>query len=58
MQVEAPDGVPDAEAAEVPGCRLRLCSGVFLTMQTGRMQEFLKNCSGRCSAREVVEFCS
>ena len=30
MQVEAPDGVPDAEAAEVPGCRLRLCSGVFL----------------------------
>ena len=30
MQVEAPDGVPDAEAAEVPGCRVRLCSGVFL----------------------------
>ena len=30
MQVEAPEGVPDAEAAEVPGCRLRLCRGVFL----------------------------
>ena len=25
---------------------------------TGAMQEFLKSCSGRCSAREVVEFCS
>ena len=33
MQVEVPDGVPDegAEgAAEAPGCRLRLCSGVVL----------------------------
>ena len=51
MQVEAPEGVPDAEAAAAK-CRF------FDTMQTGRMQEFLKNCSGRCSAREVVEFCS
>ena len=33
MQVEVPDGVPDkgAEgAAEAPGSRLRLCSGVVL----------------------------